>query len=531
MTPRASIRTRSARIAVAALLLSAFPVAFVAVGGTAGAVVIECSGEPQDINGDGFADVAVGEPDGGSPAGGRAHVLYGTTSGLATSATGDAPDDQVFAQGVGGISGVDTAGDGFGATTLVKDLNGDGCADVAIGVPGNSQNAGAVVVLYGSVTGLTTTGSEFITPDEVPGGRGARNESFGFSLAAGDFDADGVNDLAVGIPFATVAEEGLDRGSIAVLYGEADGLEGHIGSIVVHQDSQGFPGASEDGDAFGFALAAQDVTGDGIDDVVVGVPGENDGAGIVQVLDGSAVRFNERVVASTWSEDSAGVPGAAESGDSFGFAVAAGDVDGDGDADLVAGVPGENDGHGAVSALFSDAAGKITGTGAQILSQDTAGVDGVAGRNDFFAYSVAVAPLDGDGFADLVVGIPNDAFGATRDAGTMALVRGSAAGLSTAGYGGSRVSQETAGVAGSAEPGDAFGRTVATAAVQGSSVHNVLVGIPGEDVGPLADAGLSLMLAATAGGPSGAGSQTLGADTAGVAGAARAAAFWGVGLD
>jgi len=72
---------------------------------------------------------------------------------------------------------------------------------------------------------------------------------------------------------------------------------------------------------------------------------------------------------------------------------------------------------------------------------------------------------------------------------------------------------------------------VATAAVQGSSVHNVLVGIPGEDVGPLADAGLSLMLAATAGGPSGAGSQTLGADTAGVAGAARAAAFWGVGLD
>lgn len=497
----------------------------------ASAVVTECSGKPNDINGDGFADIAVGELNGGPTAGGRLHVLYGTANGSATVATGDAPNDQVFAQGVGGIPGTDTAGDLFGSTVLVDDFNGDGCADVAAAAQGNARNTGAVAVLYGSITGLRGTGSQFLDQDDVETGETRPGEQFGALLTSGDYNADGINDLVVGAPGDTVFPAGsLGRGAVTVFYGSPTGFDKGAGpDRIIDQSLSTIPGGPELDDQFGASLASGDLTGDGVDDLVVGVPGENNFEGIVQVIPGGPGGLGA-VTADTWSQDRNGVPGLSEVGDNFGWSVAVGDVDGDGGDDLVIGVAGENRARGSVVVLRSNGTGPVVAADAQAFTQDTAGVEGVAAIDDVFAFSLAVGPLDGDAFDDVAIGTLNDGVGSVQDAGSVTLLRGSATGLTTAGYGGVRITQDSPGVAGAPERGDGFGFAVATTPVQGNGVHQLLVGVPGENVGTIADAGQSVLLRTSSTGPTGT-SQTLGANSPDVTGVARTNARWGIAVD
>ncbi|MBI4939860.1 MAG: FG-GAP repeat protein [Actinobacteria bacterium] len=522
-------RRRRAEATVAALLLPA--AALLVSTGPAQAVVTACSGKPQDINGDGFADIVIGELRGGATGGGRLHVFYGTANGPATVATGDAPDDQIFAQGVGGIAGVDSKGDAFGATVQMGDLNDDGCADVAVGLPGNASGRGAVAVLYGSITGLTGTGSQFFTEDVVGAGEAAVDENFGAGLSVGDFDGDGVTDLAAAAPFDTVGT-GTERGAVVVLYGSTAGVnKGTRPASIHHQNLASVPGTAEDGDAFGFIIGADDVTADGISDVVVGVPGENLGAGIVQVLPGSPTGVGA-TAGLTFSQDSVGVPGAPEDFDNFGYYVTTGDVNGDGAPDLVTGVPGEDNARGIVQVIYSDpVTKKLTTTGAQSVSQAVTGVDGVPGDGDFFGAAVAVAKLDGDAFGDVVIGTPYDAVAPTAEAGSVSVMRGSATGMTTAGFGGVRITQDTVGVAGSPEKGDLFGFAVTGAAVQGAATENLVISSPGESISGVLRAGSAVVLTATATGPSGTGSDTIEAGTANVAGARTAEGRWGWSID
>ena len=114
------------------------------------AVAASCgSGVPGDVNGDGYAEVVIGEP-GDSKDRGAAHLLYGHKHGLVVKATGTALDDQYFTENTGGVPGVSEVGDGFGASSDLGDFNGDGCADLAVGAPGEDQSTGVVIVLYGS---------------------------------------------------------------------------------------------------------------------------------------------------------------------------------------------------------------------------------------------------------------------------------------------------------------------------------------------------------------------------------------------
>jgi hypothetical protein len=205
-------------------------------------------------------------------------------------------------QGYGGYPGISEAGDHFGAALAVGNFDQNDLPDLAIGIPGETTsgqaNSGTVYIVYQGVGGLY--------PESVEGfyrgyngltGAPNANEQLGFALAAGDFNGDGVDDLAVGIPGATCAGY-INSGSVMVLPGrdDLDGLDA-AGVSYWSQTQAGVADACEAGDRFGSALVAGNfdatLIGDPFtDDLAIGVPGEEiDGvvlAGAVNVLFGSS---------------------------------------------------------------------------------------------------------------------------------------------------------------------------------------------------------------------------------------------------
>ena len=144
------------------------------------------------------------------------------------------------------------------AAPRVTDFNGDGFADLAIGVPfedvGVNSNAGAVNVLYGSSSGLTGTGDQFWTQDATGVLDTAEaSDDFGWSLAAANFGKSSQADLAVGVPFEDVGAIG-DSGGVNVLYGSTTGLTA-TGNQFWTQDSTGVLDTAEANDGFGWSLA------------------------------------------------------------------------------------------------------------------------------------------------------------------------------------------------------------------------------------------------------------------------------------
>ena len=106
------------------------------------------------------------------------------------------------------------------------------------------------------------------------------------------------------------------------------------------QDTAGVPGTNDTVDRFGESLSAADITGDGIDDLAVGLPGKelgnDDDAGAVDILRGSRAGLTGKG-AQSFTQDTAGVPGTAETHDAFGSAVELLDINGNGYADLARG--------------------------------------------------------------------------------------------------------------------------------------------------------------------------------------------------
>ncbi|MGW4055780.1 trypsin-like serine protease [Streptomyces sp. NPDC004779] len=288
-----------------------------------------------------------------------------------------------------------------------------------------------------------------------------------------DFNGDGVEDIAIGDPMATVGTH-TTAGNVNVVYG------GGKGAVRIDQDLDWVAGGAEAGDHFGNNLATVDYNEDGYTDLVVSASEENVGdvvdAGFFDILFGGKNGLGSGP-AYRHFEQGAGVGAlkteVAETGDRMGAALAAGTTAA-GEPWILAGVPGESAGTlaNAGSAVY------VRGDTNVVISQDTSNVPGAAEADDDFGTAVT-------GDANFIaVGAPGDAIGGDKGAGNLAVFshKLDANGHPTVVTG---MDQDNEKINGSAEAGDKFGAALALVAYRPSGAATatdsiLAVGTPGE---------------------------------------------------
>lgn len=521
---------------VAALAVLAVLTAIVPSFGVAGAApaVLDDVGHSSDFNGDGAADLAVGVPlesVGEVGGAGAVNVIYANSAGLG------ADHDQFWSQDTAGVVGVAEEGDFFGFELTTGDFNGDGFADLAIGAPFEDIeevdlgfDAGVVHVLYGSPEGLTARRTQLWSQDSA-GIRGDAEgeEKFGASLAGGDLNGDGYADLAVGVREGE-GEELEEAGAVNVLYGSDRGLRS-LHNQIWSQESPGIVGDAYPLDLFGAGLAAADLDGDAIDDLAIGVLGEDLGigdAGAVHVLFGTTEGLtSER--SQYWTQDSPGIQGKAEYADLFGLGVSAGDFDGDGYADLVIEVFNESvngdDGAGAINVLYGSIGGPSPDRN-QLFTQDSAGMPDEAEPYDGFGNPTSAGDFNGDGIDDLAIGVQSeDLPSGVPDGGAVTVLFGGASGLTTSGT--RNWTQNSLTIKDAAQPQDHFGTSLTVANMDGDAYADLAVGSR-EDLGEARDAGAVNVLYGAEGGLSDLRNQLWTQNTTGIAEVAEQGDFFGI---
>ena len=288
----------------------------------------------------------------------------------------------------------------LGAGKVQADVNGDGYADlVASTLLYDDERSGALVVLYGSASGLRTSEQQRVDTSDLPA---PGIDAFLIDdIVTGDFDGDGFDDLAIANPRAILGSDGIRRGGLrrAGFFDRTrPGGRPHLDSA-----EPGVVGSPSRYDEFGSALAAADFGGGPEIDLAIGVRGERAdqnftyGSGIVHVLYGSPTGLSGEG-SQVWSQDTRGIPGKAENADFFGEDLAAGDFDGKNKADLAVGVAQENhsgEGNAGAATVIYSSATELSAAGSQGWSQSTRGIAGKAEHADFFGSTLAAGNFTG----------------------------------------------------------------------------------------------------------------------------------------
>lgn len=396
-----------------------------------------------DFNGNGSLELVINEP-----------VRQARNGVLVLGETRRGPSNsggkRVWSGDARVIDGVVPASRAFGAVAATGDFNGDGYDDLVVGDPGFSPpadpigvvaGAGEVQVIPGSRRGVRPRARLRINienglPADLVG-------QFGATLAVDDFNLDGYDDLVVGAPDDAVDNGGptpVPSGSVSVFAGSPSGLSttplATFTLATLNVDIQ-FD------EQFGTSLATGDISGDGWPDLVIaGWPYVNgDRRGRAYVLfsqGGGGIGISPRTPQSyvTPFRDGTSSPPIS--------ALAVGDMNADGFADLVVGDGARFFLDGGQIHVVPGALGGLLPSARITLSQDGPIAD-EREPDDLFGYSLAVGDIDGDEYDDLLVGAPGERNG--EEWGLLHVLHGSASGVTTDGNW--TIDQSTPGVVGS----------------------------------------------------------------------------------
>jgi hypothetical protein len=391
-----------------------------------------------DFDGDGRDELAVGSPEHDEPDGSGGFFENSGRISVFELVSGNWTFTGVLSQAGDGAGALEV-GDEVGGALAAGDFDDDGFADLAAGAAeeavGSTAGSGAVNVFYGSAAGLTLSGSQIWNYGGDVDGAAQPFDHLGVSLATGDFDGDGVDDLAAGAWGRALGEE-LGAGAVVVLYGVAGSGLSATGQQSIDTDDLGL--VPDSFGSFGAAVAAGDFNrsnaclflGNCADDLAIGAithevefDGETvEATGRVYVVRGTDPGGLDPALLTILDESMLGAEGVPASGDHFGKPIAAGAIDRRPGDDLVVGIPDDGDAWG--SAGFFGGAGIAAGAPTQRLWARPGFESAPPSFPDAFGSSLAIGDFDGDGTGDLAVGLPGrdspDAF----DAGVVQVLYG-----------------------------------------------------------------------------------------------------------